>query len=150
MYDIRDYEQPDWQDTTTPEPIPVEKPSTWLAAGIAATAVAIVAAIVVLIVVVWTGGRVISSPGTTYRNSATPDYAAFEHVYSAQEGTDPSIAGSTLSIALASVVAQEACTQLQAGVSEDDLVARQESHGTDATVARILVNAAHEYVCNGR
>jgi hypothetical protein len=164
VYDVREYEQPDWQPSTgqLPQneiPVPVKRPNGWLGAGIAFVGTLAVAAVVIGIVFAWvpgpsagdTAGTLGASAAVTYRTSVTPDYVAFEHVYSSASGTDPMLAGTSFAVSVASTLANAACTQLQAGISEETLVARLgATDGLGTTNARTIINAAHNLVCNGR
>lgn len=90
-------------------------------------------------------------PAEVYRTSATPDYRSFSSVFDQINNTPSFIAGSALDVSLSTTLATAICSRLQAGDSVDALVGRETTAG-DMTSdhARLLIDAAHNLVCNGR
>lgn len=162
MYDVREYEQPDWQPSTgqlPPDLVPVKRPAGWLGAGIAFLGTLAVAAVVIGIVLAWvpghsagdTTGTLGASAAVTYRMSATPDYISFEHVYSSATEADPIVAGTPFAVSLASTFVNALCSKLQSGTSADELVSRLTGvDGLSQNGAQTIVDAAHNLVCTGR
>lgn len=88
----------------------------------------------------------------TYETNSTPNYYAFATTYGAAVGADTWLINA--SVTASTVLADKICSQLRAGVTEDELTRRLVGSGSGqftltATGAREVVDAAHYDVCAG-
>lgn len=147
---VASYDRDPWVEPMLVAPVAPKRRLTtgmrWAAGILSLLAIAGVAAALTVTV-----GSTAPGPAAVYRTSATPDYRSFSSVFDQINNTPSFIAGSALDVSLSTTLATAICSRLQAGDSVDALVGRETTAG-DMTSdhARLLIDAAHNLVCNGR